>query len=146
MGSPNEVLKMNKQRILVVDDDPDIVDLLTIVLEGEGYQVRSAGGQKEAEQMLMSFNPDLAVLDLVMEEHDSGFILCHEIKALYPGTPVILITHVKAVTGISFQTTSAEQHSWVQADVLMDKPVRAEQVKKEVRRLLAEHAKAEAAP
>jgi CheY-like chemotaxis protein len=132
----------NGQKIFIVDDDPDIIDQLTLTLKSAGYEVVAAGGQQEAEQMLMTHRPDLAIVDLIMEEHDSGFILCHEIKKLYPGTPVILLTSVKAATGISFAATSAEQQSWVKADRLMDKPARPEQLKNEVRRLLAMAAEA----
>lgn len=139
-------MSMNKtQTIFLVDDDVDITDQLTLLLQGEGYNIMVAGGQEEAEQMLMTTRPDLAIVDLIMEQQDSGFILCHEIKKLYPGTPVILLTSVKAATGISFATSSPEQQSWVKADRLLDKPVRAEQIKNEVRRLLSQATVAEAA-
>lgn len=127
----------NTPKILVVDDDPDITEQLSLLLGSEGYQVRTAGGQAEAEEVLMTMRPDLAVVDLIMEQQDSGFILCHEIKRLYPGTPVILLTSVKAATGISFATSSADQQSWVKADRLLDKPARPEQLKNEVRHLLS---------
>lgn len=128
---------MNKEpRILIVDDDPDIIEQLTLLLKRDGYQVATAESRADAEQTLMSFQPDLAILDLMMEEHDSGFILCHEIKRLYAGTPVILLTAVKAATGISFAATSADALSWIKADRLLDKPVRPEQLRNEVRRLL----------
>jgi len=137
---------MNKtHKILVLDDDSDIIEQLTLVLGSEGYEVKAAGGQEEAEQALMTFKPDLAIVDLIMEEQDSGFVLCHEIKKLYPETPVVLLTSVKAATGISFAAANAEQQSWVKADRLLDKPVRPEQLKNEVRRLLARAAEAEAA-
>jgi CheY-like chemotaxis protein len=125
------------RKILVVDDDPDIIEQLTLLLESDGHAVVAAGGQIEAEEALMVHRPDLAIVDLMMEEQDSGFILCHEIKRLYPGTPVILLTSVKAATGISFAAANAEQQSWVKADRLMDKPARPEQLRNEVRRLLA---------
>jgi CheY-like chemotaxis protein len=131
-------------RILVVDDDPDITDQLSVLLKGEGYEVVAAGGQEEGEQALLTVRPDLAIVDLMMEEKDSGFILCHEIKKLYPEAPVILLTSVRAATGLSFATTSAEQQSWVKADRLLDKPIRPEQIKNEVRRLLVLAGKAEA--
>lgn len=124
-------------KILVVDDDPDIIEQLTLLLEADGYDVVAAGGQAEAEEAIMVHRPDLAIVDLMMEERDSGFILCHEIKKLYPETPVILLTSVKAATGISFATTTVDQQSWVKADRLMDKPARPEQLRNEVRRLLA---------
>ncbi len=130
------------QKIFVVDDDPDLIEQLTLLLTGAGYQVVAAASQREAEEALMTQRPDLAIVDVIMEEQDSGFILCHEIKKLYPGTPVILLTSVKAATGISFTTSSPEQQSWVEADRVMDKPARAEQLKNEVRRLLAASANA----
>jgi CheY-like chemotaxis protein len=133
-------------KILVVDDDPDIVDQLTMLLTSDGYAVSTASGQEEAEQVLMTLHPDLAIVDLIMEQQDSGFILAHEIKKLYPETPVIMLTSVKAATGISFAAASPEQHSWLKADRLLDKPVRPEQIKNEVRRMLAEAAQETTAP
>lgn len=131
----------DKAKIFVADDDPDMVEQLSLLMSAAGYEVVSAGGQQEAEERLMLHRPDLAIIDLMMEEHDSGFILCHEIKKLYPGTPVILLTSVKAATGISFAATTSEQQSWVKADLILDKPARPEQLKNEVHRLLASAAK-----
>lgn len=124
------------QRILIADDDPDIIEQVTLLLKQDDHEVAAAESCAEAEQLLMTFTPDLAIIDLIMEQQDSGFTLCHEIKRLYPGTPVILLTSVKSATGISFAASSAEARSWVQADRVIDKPVRPEQLKAEVRRLL----------
>jgi len=129
-------------RILVVDDDPDVLDQLTMLLRSWGYEVAAAGGQQEAEELLMTFRPDLAILDLIMEEQDSGFILGHEIRRIYPGTPVILLTSVQAATGLSFAARTPEEQSWVKADRVLDKPVRPEQIRAEVQRLLARAAAA----
>ena len=124
------------KKILVVDDDIDLLEQVATVLAVDGYEVHKAQGQEEAEDILTGFIPDLAVLDLMMENMDSGFVLCHSIKKLYPGTPVIILTAVQAATGLDFKARSAEAGSWVKADILMDKPVRPEQLKSEVRRLL----------
>jgi len=124
------------QKILVVDDDPDIVDQLTLLLTKEGYQVASAGGMEEAEQVLLTVKPDLAIVDLMMEHKDSGFVLCHEIKKLYPEAPIIVLTGVKSETGISFAASSPDEKSWIKADRVLDKPVRPEQLKNEIRHLL----------
>ena len=134
------------ERILVVDDDPDMTEQIGLMLRQDGYEVLTAAGQEEAEEALLSLKPDLAIVDLMMEEHDSGFVLCHEIKRLYPGTPVIVLTSVKSATGISFETTSDEQKSWVKAERLLDKPIRPEQLRSEVRSLLARAKRAAAAP
>jgi CheY-like chemotaxis protein len=124
------------KNILVVDDDIDLLEQITLILESEGYRVISAQGQKEGEEALLTTIPDLAVLDLMMENMDSGFVLCHHVKRLFPETPVILLTAVKSATGLDFHPQSGEAASWVKADVLMDKPVRPEQLKREVKRLL----------
>ena len=125
------------KKILVVDDDIDLLEQVATILAGDGYEVQKAQGQEEAEELLTGFIPDLAVLDLMMENMDSGFVLCHNIKKLYPGTPVIILTAVQAATGLDFKARSEEAGSWVKADILMDKPVRPEQLKAEVRRLLS---------
>ena len=124
------------KNILVVDDDIDLLEQVALILKSEGYRVIQAQGQKEGEEALLSTIPDLAVVDLMMEHMDSGFVLCHHVKRLFPGTPVILLTAVKAATGLDFNPRSAEAASWVKADLRLDKPVRPEQLRQEVRRLL----------
>jgi len=124
------------KKILVVDDDIDLLEQVAFVLKADGFEVVKAQGQKEGEEALLTTIPDLAVLDLMMENLDSGFVLCHHIKRLYPGTPVILLTAVKSATGLDFSARSEDASSWVKADVVMDKPARPEQLRAEVRKLL----------
>lgn len=126
----------DRKNILVVDDDIDILEQVGFVLASEGWNIIRAQGQKEGEEALLTTVPDLAVLDLMMENMDSGFVLCHHVKRLYPDTPVILLTAVKAQTGLDFHPQSDEAASWVKADVVLDKPVRPEQLKAEARRLM----------
>jgi CheY-like chemotaxis protein len=130
----------NAKKILVVDDDPDILDQVTIILKKDGYDVQTADSATDAEEKLLSRQPDVAILDLMMEERDAGFVLCHRIKKLYPETPVIMMTAVKAATGMSFAADSAKQKSWIKVDELLDKPVRPETLRAAVKRLLAEPA------
>jgi CheY-like chemotaxis protein len=127
-----------KKKILVVDDDMDILEQITAVLTGAGYEVASAQGRPEAEELLLKIKPDLAVLDLMMEEKDSGFVLSHQIKKLYPDMPIILLTAVKGTTGLSFDSQNPDAQSWIKVDKILDKPVRPEQLRAEVRRLLQE--------
>jgi len=70
------------------------------------------------------------------DEKDSGFVLCHRIKKLYPNTPVMMVTAVKAAKGLSFAADSAVQQSWLKADLLVDKPIRAEVLRNDVNGLL----------
>jgi CheY-like chemotaxis protein len=144
MKRGDDVMSESK-KVFLVDDDPDILEQLSAVLAKQGYQVTTAVGREDAEERLLTIKPDVAILDVMMEQPDSGFILAHHLKKLYPGTPVILLTSVTGVTGLSFQGKSAEVKSWVGAEVVLDKPVRPEQIRAEVRRLLKEEAGAEAA-
>ncbi len=129
-----------KKKILVVDDDLDLLEQMTAILTAAGYEVVSAEGRAAAEEVLLKTRPDLAILDLMMEEKDSGFVLSYQIKKLYPDTPVIMLTAVVGTTGVSFATQQSDAQSWTKVDKLMDKPVRPEQLKAEVRRLLHEDA------
>ena len=125
------------KKILVVDDDIDQLEHVAMILKAEGYDVIKAQGQKEGEDAILTTIPDLAILDLMMENMDSGFVLCNQIKRLYPETPVILLTAVKSATGVDFSPKSSGAASWIKADVLLDKPVRPEQLRNEVKRLMA---------
>jgi two-component system, OmpR family, response regulator len=127
-----------KKKILVVDDDPDLLEQMTAILTAAGYAVTAAEGKAAAEEALLTLKPDLAILDLMMEEKDSGFVLGYQMKKLYPATPVILLTAVMGATGLSFSTQNPEAQSWTKVDKIMDKPVRPEQLKTEVRRMLGE--------
>jgi len=127
-----------KKKILVVDDDPDLLEQITAILAAAGYDVTAAEGKAAAEEALLTTKPDLAVLDLMMEEKDSGFVLGYQLKKLYPNTPVILLTAVAGATGVSFSAQNPEAQSWTKVDKIMDKPVRPEQLRAEVRRMLGE--------
>ncbi len=125
-----------KHTILVVDDDPDIIEQVTTILTADGFEVITTDSLAEAEECLLSVRPSLAIVDLMMEQMDSGFVLCHKLKNLYPDMPVIILTAVTASTGMSFSARSADEKSWIKADCILDKPVSPQQLKKEVGRLL----------
>jgi CheY-like chemotaxis protein len=127
-----------KKKILVVDDDMDILEQMTAILTAAGYEVVSANSRAVAEEKVLTTQPDLAILDLMMEEKDSGFVLSYQLKKLFPALPVIMLTAVAGATGLSFAAQQAEARSWIKVDTLMDKPVRPEQLKAEVQRLLGE--------
>src|SRR3990172_185049 len=95
------------KKILVVDDDIDQLDHVSLILKTEGYEVIRAQGQKEGEEALLTAIPAMSILDLMMENMDSGFVLCHQIKKLYPDTPVIILTAVRSATGVDFSPKSS---------------------------------------
>jgi len=128
---------MKNANILVVDDDKDILEQLAAVLTAAGHEVVTAEGEVQAEERLIDARPDLAIVDVMMESQDSGFMLCHKIKKLYPGTPVIILSSVSSLTGFKFPLEAGGDKPWIKADSFLNKPVRPELLRSEVKRLLA---------
>ena len=126
-----------RPRVLIVDDDEDFLFQHRIQLENAGFEVATATSRPEAEAAAEAFRPDLAILDLMMEHHDDGFVLSHHLKRQFPGLPVILVTAVTSETGLVFDPASPEERAWVGADALLAKPIRFEQLRREIDRLMA---------
>ncbi len=122
-------------KILLVDDDFDYLTQQRLILESEGYEVITAENEKDAKEKIKQNQFDLAVLDLMMDDLDSGFVLSYEIKKKNPEIPVIIVTAVKSQTGFTFESITENQKNWIKADLILAKPVRAEQLLKEIQKL-----------
>jgi len=85
-------------KILVVDDDPDILDAVTLILESQGYEVVTARDGIEALANLKAEQPDLMILDLMMPKMD-GFAVCKELQdprwSKYKNIPILILTSVR---------------------------------------------------
>jgi len=127
--------KLNKT-ILIVDDDVDYATQLKIQVESFGFKTVIAEGQKAAEELIETFKPDLAIIDLMMENRDSGFILCYKMKKKYPEVPIILATAVTADTGMVFSLESEDEQKWIKADLYLEKGIRPDQLHREINKLL----------
>jgi DNA-binding response OmpR family regulator len=116
---------MSKPYILVVDDDPDLVETVAMMLESKGCEVGMAYDGIEGEESIKQRRPDLIILDIMMPRKD-GYILCAELKAK-PETqeiPVILLTAVgEAVPTTRY--THADGMS-TEADDYIPKPIDTE--------------------
>ena len=77
-------------KILVVDDEPHIIELAKLYLEREGYQVEGVGNGQDSLSKLNSFNPDLIILDLMLPDID-GFEVCRQIRAK-SDVPILMLT------------------------------------------------------
>jgi two-component system response regulator GlrR len=80
-----------KKKVLIVDDDPNLLRLLNIRLSAAGYSVESAASAKIALGILKSFQPQMVISDLRMEGMD-GMALFEEIRKQYPHMPVVIMT------------------------------------------------------
>ncbi len=126
----------SNKTILIVDDDIDYLFQLKLQVEKFGFTVIVAESQKEAENLLASVKPDLAILDLMMENDDSGFILCYKMKRKYPDVPIIIATAVAAETGMTFGISTEQERKWIRADLYLEKGIRPDQLHKEILKLL----------
>lgn len=90
-----------KKKILVIDDDPDLVDVLKVRLEGGGYAVATAFDGKEGLLKLPVEKPDLIIVDVMMPNMD-GFSFVQEIKRTdgFSQTPIIVLTGKELMGGI----------------------------------------------
>lgn len=125
-----------KKTILIADDDVDLLLQLKLQFEAAGFAVITAESGRDAEKVFAQTRPDLAVLDLMMEQMDAGFTLSYHIKKKDPSIPIILITGVTHETGFEFEVSSDEERSWIKADAILDKPIRFEQLMREIERLI----------
>jgi two-component system, OmpR family, response regulator len=129
-------MKHSNFTILIVDDDPDYLFQSNLKLQKIGYKTITAESQHEAEMIIEKMRPDLALLDLMMENEDSGFILSYKIRKKYPDVPIIIMTAVALETGISFDVYDENNRKWIRADSILDKGVRQEVLNNEIERLI----------
>lgn len=122
--------------ILLVDDDIDFLAQVRIQLETNGHKITTAETMKDAENTINTTTPDLVIVDLMMDEMDSGFSLCHKIKTKDPKIPIIMVTAVTSETGLIFDAATDEEKSWIKADAVLAKPIRFDQLKREIGKLL----------
>jgi two-component system alkaline phosphatase synthesis response regulator PhoP len=129
--------------ILVVDDDADIRDALTIILESHNYIVRTASNGKEAIAALEEKKPDLVILDIMMATDTEGFDLAYDLRERpdFKKLPIILLTSFLEKVreeGIGdFAYILGEQ--WP-AHWLLEKPVDSKKLLRKIEDILTERA------
>jgi excisionase family DNA binding protein len=80
-GIPTDALESGKRKVLVVDDDPDLVEMMTKVLEDDGrFEVRVAANGFDAGMMVKEYRPDLIVLDVMLPDIN-GKEVCQRVRA-----------------------------------------------------------------
>ena len=128
---------MDRQKILIVDDDPDVTHAMKVVLETGPYQVSTAGNSKEAKVLLGQEKPDLIILDVMMDTMREGFLFDRELKhdPAYKDIPVLMLTAVKEKTGLDFKEEAGDPE-WLPVDEYIDKPVKPQVLLETVARLL----------
>ncbi len=124
------------KKILIVDDDPDLVEAVTMILESKKYEVAAAYGGLEGLQKARNEKPDLIVLDVMMPDKD-GYAVCKDLKAdpELRKIPVLLLTAV--MSKIATTRYTQQMGLETEADDYIDKPVEPEVLVKRIETLLS---------
>jgi DNA-binding response OmpR family regulator len=95
---------MSAPCILIIDDDPDFVEITKVILETKQYQVKSAGNPEDGWSSLEEELPDLLILDVMMGKGAEGFIMARKIRKdqRYNEMPILMLTSMREQTGFDF--------------------------------------------
>jgi len=120
------------KKILVIDDDADLVESVQNLLEAKGYDVESASDGQEGMQKAKAIKPNLILLDVMMNTKDEGFNVARKLNEMpeVKGTPVIMVTGVRKEMNLPFGFEPDE--TWLPVKQFLEKPVKPEVLLKAV--------------
>ena len=128
------------KKIMLVDDDVDLLEQNKMMLESKGFNVVSAESAEDGWKLFQDQKPDACIVDLIMEHHDSGFVLCHKIKRTKLGAqiPVFMLTSATYETGFKFSASTDEEKEWIKCDGIINKPVVVDELISKLENFLGE--------
>ncbi len=134
---------MANQKILIIDDDPDIVEAMRMPLEANSYYVITASCGKEGRKKAKDEVPDLIILDVMMETDTEGFHVAYELRSDEKESeykkcreiPILMITAISQKKGMKFSPEKDE--AFLPVDDFLEKPVQPKDLLKKVAELLA---------
>jgi len=127
-------------RILVIDDDPDFREAMTAILESASYGVATACDAADGARKILSVQPDLILLDIMMDSLWDGYSLCHALRTSKDfkdvrDTPVIFVSAVRTIAGSRFGFKGEDQ-GLTGPDDYIDKPVKPDELLARIKRIL----------
>ena len=130
------------KKVLIVDDDRDIVEAMRLVLEVQNLEVHSAINGTECLRKVKEINPDLTILDVMMDELTEGFQVACRLKNAAPGseyapfskTPILMLTSLTKRGYMNFNPEKDKES--LPVEVFLEKPVPPELLIEKVQSLL----------
>lgn len=127
-------------KILAIEDDPDMLTALRIPLEAQGYEVHTATTGEEGLQMVKEIEPDLVILDVMMETTTAGFQVSLKLRnpepdseyAGYRDIPILMLTAIHTTTSLRFGPDEA----YLPVDDFVDKPIDPDELLDKVEALI----------
>jgi len=114
-------------KILVIDDDPDIVTAVRMVLESAGHEVLSAPNGKQGLERVKKDVPELIILDVMMDTHTEGFELALKLHSPDPASewkpfrsiPILMLTAIHSTTPLRYEPDI----DYLPVELFVDKPI-----------------------
>ncbi len=125
-----------EKTILVVDDDPDIVETTRMVLESAGYRVETAANGTEGLKKAREVLPDAIVLDIMMDRESEGFHVSYELRKGEDtkDIPILVLSAIGQKSG--FQFSPEEDGDYLPVDSYMEKPLEPKALVQKIGELL----------
>jgi len=114
---------MAEKTILVIDDDIDLVEIIRVTLENQGFKVIDAQTGERGLAMAKERDPDLILLDVMMGKVDEGFQVAYELRSdeVTADTPILMLTAVTDQTGFDFDP--AKDKDFLPVNEFLVKPI-----------------------
>ena len=138
---------MNQRKILVVDDDRDLVASVEAFLTARGFAVATAGNGREAYAQIVKNAPDLIVLDVMMDYEEEGMVLASALKTDGPtrDIPILMLSGFSVQQDVREKVLASLMGQDLPAETFMEKPVRLAELAARIEMML-EHADAAKTP
>jgi DNA-binding response OmpR family regulator len=120
-------------KILIVDDDPDITFATGLFLKKAQHEVLTASNRADGMKAIDDENPDLIILDVMMEQADDGIAMAQELRRQGCEIPILMLTSVGKVTGFTYD----EDREMVPVNAFFEKPIQPDLLVQKVNELLA---------
>ena len=128
---------MAGERIVIIDDDPDVREALTLMLEPAGYQLTCCSTGPEGTAAVQADPPDLILLDIMLASPTEGFHLAYEFKKdeRIAKIPIIMISAIGQTMGMDYAKELGSDY--VPVEKFLDKPLKVDVVRQAVQEALA---------
>lgn len=130
---------MNRQpKILIIDDDRDLVKIIKITLESKQYEVIYSYTAEDGYNKVVEEKPDLIILDMLIDSRGEGFILSRKIKKNeeISKIPILMLTGMREKTGFFFPKDDPRDSKFLPVDEFVEKPVEPDVLLDRIEKLL----------
>lgn len=132
-----------QRKILMIDDDVNLVNVFGMVCAAQGYEFHAAHSAAEGLSQIERVEPDLIILDVIMEDFVAGFRVVSELRggpgarlARFARVPIIMLTSVSAKTGLDFSDRVGT--ALLPVDAFVEKPVKPAEILARIESILGD--------